>query len=579
MSPPKILLIMMIKNESKIIERAINSALPIIDGICVLDTGSTDNTVSVVNDIIDKLKTQKSGFIGKVYNKSFVNFGVSRSESFNFAKELLLESNWALENTFGLLLDADMVLKIENAESVRNNIGKYDNGLLYQVQHQYKYFNIRLIKMSLKWECIGVTHEFWNAEEAGSCVFFEDNIWIDDISDGGCKSDKFERDIRLLEDALKDDPLNSRYYFFLGQSYMCINKLEKSIECYKKSTELGSTCETHWFSLCMISKQYILLGKLKEASDYCELAVALKPNRSEPLYEMTAHYLSVSDFEKVDEYVKRGVNIPFPERDIIYVDAVIYGYGFKMLEFESMVRRKDKFSSKDFVTKFNNMRNAKLHDKKVYMDDLLWKFAEKLKVSRELALADLSIGDAGMVYDSVNKKFVILKGGNRLVKADNNLCLYPDVEIHLPFNIDSLFEHHNSVWYTRRIPEPEIGTVNTVSGCLSPDSITTTVTFLGNDVPPIVTAFQRVMPVTTGNNTVTGLLKVVKPGSENTLFMFASRSLVDGTFRYSAPFYFEDINAVETCQSICSCGEENKFSVVYRSNDVQKVVIVEPEFM
>jgi hypothetical protein len=35
----KIILISMIKNEEKIIERCISSVLPIVDAICVTDTG------------------------------------------------------------------------------------------------------------------------------------------------------------------------------------------------------------------------------------------------------------------------------------------------------------------------------------------------------------------------------------------------------------------------------------------------------------------------------------------------------------------------------------------------------------
>ena len=39
---------MIVKNESKIIERCIKSCLPVLDYISICDTGSTDNTVEII---------------------------------------------------------------------------------------------------------------------------------------------------------------------------------------------------------------------------------------------------------------------------------------------------------------------------------------------------------------------------------------------------------------------------------------------------------------------------------------------------------------------------------------------------
>jgi glycosyltransferase involved in cell wall biosynthesis len=44
----KIILCMIVKNESKIIERIIKSVLQIVDEISICDTGSTDNTVEII---------------------------------------------------------------------------------------------------------------------------------------------------------------------------------------------------------------------------------------------------------------------------------------------------------------------------------------------------------------------------------------------------------------------------------------------------------------------------------------------------------------------------------------------------
>ena len=44
----KLALNMIVKNESKIIERLLTSVLPIVDTYCICDTGSTDNTKEII---------------------------------------------------------------------------------------------------------------------------------------------------------------------------------------------------------------------------------------------------------------------------------------------------------------------------------------------------------------------------------------------------------------------------------------------------------------------------------------------------------------------------------------------------
>ena len=53
--PIRVIVLYMIKNESRIITRSIQSALKIADAICVSDTGSTDNTVQILKDFYPTL--------------------------------------------------------------------------------------------------------------------------------------------------------------------------------------------------------------------------------------------------------------------------------------------------------------------------------------------------------------------------------------------------------------------------------------------------------------------------------------------------------------------------------------------
>lgn len=225
----KIILILMIKNEELIIERCLTSILKLVDGICITDTGSTDNTVLIVNKYLKKLEIPS-----KLYQDVWKDFGHNRSNSFLNALDFCKELNWDLNKTYGLLLDADMKLIICNFDKHELNAVGYN---IIQSNSHLDYYNTRLVRMDYDWKCIGVTHEYWNSND--NKLLNKDKIYINDVGDGGCKTDKISRDIRLLEQGIKDEPNNARYYFYLAQSYKDNGEFKKSIEHYKIRIKLG----------------------------------------------------------------------------------------------------------------------------------------------------------------------------------------------------------------------------------------------------------------------------------------------------------------------------------------------------
>ena len=71
---PKICLNMIIKNESKIITRLLDSLLFFIDYYVICDTGSTDNTIEVLEEYFKDKEIK-----GKIIQKKFENFGTTRT--------------------------------------------------------------------------------------------------------------------------------------------------------------------------------------------------------------------------------------------------------------------------------------------------------------------------------------------------------------------------------------------------------------------------------------------------------------------------------------------------------------------
>jgi glycosyltransferase involved in cell wall biosynthesis len=151
----KIILQLMIKNESKIIERCIGRALEHVDAVCILDTGSTDNTVEVCEKYL-----KSCGKPFKLAVEPFKNFGYNRTISFQKAKELCYELGWHPDNTYTMAVDADMIIK-PSAEFKKFKL--VANGyIIIQKNSSLKYYNTRFMKCGFNWKCVGVTHEYWD---------------------------------------------------------------------------------------------------------------------------------------------------------------------------------------------------------------------------------------------------------------------------------------------------------------------------------------------------------------------------------------------------------------------------------
>ena len=173
---------MIVKNESKIITRLFDSVLPIISCYCICDTGSTDNTKEIIKSYFESKHIP-----GRIVNEPFKNFAHNRN--------VALQSCMYMSD-YILLLDADMILDIRN---FKKSDLKSDCYFILQGSEAFHYNNVRIVRNNELYSYTGVTHEYVNSPPGTSIgVLDKTKLFINDIGDGGAKSDKYERDIKLL---------------------------------------------------------------------------------------------------------------------------------------------------------------------------------------------------------------------------------------------------------------------------------------------------------------------------------------------------------------------------------------------
>lgn len=283
---PTLCLNMIVKNESKVIRRLLLSVAPVLDSYCICDTGSTDDTIDIIQSFF-----KERGIPGMIVHEPFRDFGYNRSYA--------LKACHAMPGgtaDYLLLMDADMMLRRNSPEKdqeIKQRLSRFKAFHLFQGSDTYKYKNVRIVKNYQGFSYWGVTHEYLKSPE-GMDIIYEtipsDEWFIDDIGDGGSKSDKFERDIRLLTQGLVELPNNDRYTFYLANSYRDHGDKEKAIETYKKRIEIGGWKEEVWQSYWNIGVCYRDMGNMPMAIYYWLEAFQAHPDRIENLYEIVKHY-------------------------------------------------------------------------------------------------------------------------------------------------------------------------------------------------------------------------------------------------------------------------------------------------
>jgi len=310
-SKVSICLNMIVRNESRIITRLLSSVLSIIDTYVICDTGSTDDTPKIIKDFFNT-----HNIPGEVISEPFKNFGYNRTFALKAARN---------KATYALLLDADMIFKIE-PDFNKQALSK-DAYMIIQKGGGLNYYNTRLIRLDINASCVGPTHEYYDLPGGHSNEKLA-TIWIDDIGDGGSKANKFERDIKLLKDGIVEEPNNGRYYFYLANSYFNSGKNSECIPYYKKRIELGGWVEEIFYSYLNLGHAYMKSGQDGEAIFAWMNGYNHHQSRSETIYEICKYYREKGKNKLAMVFCMLGKDIPYPQNDTLFIHKDVYETGF-----------------------------------------------------------------------------------------------------------------------------------------------------------------------------------------------------------------------------------------------------------
>src|SRR3546814_722380 len=257
---------MIVRNEAHVIERCLASVLPVIDYWIICDTGSTDGTPEVITSALAAIP-------GEIHHQQWENFGVNRTQAIKIAQA---------KADYVLLIDADMVLNIHRDFKAALQSDCY----LIQYSGSLDYWQTMLVNSACDWAYIGPTHEYIQSSTSNAPEKLT-AITLTHFADGGGRTEKFIRDIVLLESALSDEPNNTRYLFYLAQSYAHSGDLEQAVNFYRKRIAAGGWDEERWYAMYQLAVMLENTGTAVHAVTEAYLrAYEYRPSRAEPLYRL-----------------------------------------------------------------------------------------------------------------------------------------------------------------------------------------------------------------------------------------------------------------------------------------------------
>lgn len=295
---------MIVKDEAAVIERCLRSVLPIIDSWSIVDTGSTDGTQDIIRTVLADVP-------GVLHERPWVNFGHNRTQALKLAGS---DADWLL------MLDADMTIEYDAAMVEGLVVSPWDAHMLRYAGGETEHWTVHLVRPTLSWEFVGETHEYIHAASGASRAPFR-GITIHHHADGGCRADKFERDLALLTQAVEDDPSNTRSVFYLAQTQRDLGMTDEAIRSYLTRATMGGWDEEVYYSL-------LQAGVLSGSVDLLLRAWSDRPSRLEALYE-AAHRLRGLGAHHAAHTLLDAQEAPQTPPDVLFVQPWVYEYGIR----------------------------------------------------------------------------------------------------------------------------------------------------------------------------------------------------------------------------------------------------------
>ena len=292
------------KNESKFIDRWVKS-MKEADGIYVLDTGSTDKSI----ELLKKLGVEVVFKEIKPWR-----FDVARNESLKLVPK---DADICVCTDIDEVFEAGWREKMEEAWSKGADKLRYNYNWSFDVcGNPATTFYISKVHKRNGYKWLYPVHEVLNKIDNEREVL-ADGVTLNHYADSTKSRSSY---LPLLELSVKEDPTSDRNMHYLGREYMYYGMYEKSIDTLIKHLDLKSATwkPERCASMRFIARDYLALGRMREAIMWLKCAISEEPTLRESYVELAKIYTDNKEYEQAYNLLKRAFLIK--NKPLIYIN-------------------------------------------------------------------------------------------------------------------------------------------------------------------------------------------------------------------------------------------------------------------
>ena len=298
-------LCIMVKNAGNEFRQVLEKNLPYVDRWTFLDTGSTDNTIKIIKDVMKDKK-------GKLYCEPFINFRDSRNRCLDLAGKSC-KFNIMLDDTYTLQGNVRDFLTLIRSDQFATSYN------IFIKSPDITYGSNRITRSEDELRYMYRIHEIIQEKDNKLVVQIPfDQMWVHDYTNSYMNErtrNRNEMDIKLLEDEIRENPDNPRHLYYLAQTYIGIRKWDKAVEYYQKRTEHSVEGYREEVTDSYLLTAFYGHTELGWEWPKCE-KIYLKcfhhePSRADALYFIGLYYVDKDNYLAY-QYLKRAFDIGIP---------------------------------------------------------------------------------------------------------------------------------------------------------------------------------------------------------------------------------------------------------------------------
>jgi len=299
-------LCIMVKNGGPQFEQMLLDNIPHFDKWTILDTGSTDDTIDIINRVLVGKKK------GQLFQEPFINFRDSRNRCLDLAGNsckflTMLDDTYVIQGGLrsflneirGDQLATSFTLYIQSDDTIygSNRIIKNKSGLRYMYR----------------------IHEVITDNNNINIIIPKEVATIDDRRFDYMETRTMERkqlDLKLLFEEVEENPHDPRAYYYLAQTYNILEDYEKAFYYFTKRAEFTNSGFVQERVDALFESARIANFKLNKPWEVVEelynKCYKADESRPESLYFIGIHYYLENNMRKAYEYFKKAFEIGFP---------------------------------------------------------------------------------------------------------------------------------------------------------------------------------------------------------------------------------------------------------------------------